>query len=241
MGAARFQEWRMDFGVLGSKIVCMARDRGVADATRAVGRHLWRRLRGAPTDDFDRYHGTDTSGELALWETRVSSPSARFGVRYQASPEDELVRAVNGLKIDAKCFTFIDLGSGKGRTLLVAARLGFRHVIGVEISEELAAIAKSNLAKLNVTNALVIHADAADYTLPTGGLVVYLYNPFTAPVMGPVVRALERRIEHGADDEIYVVYKGPTCAALFDQSRFLRRVSGAHDSEHIAIWKAADR
>lgn len=231
----------MDFGVLRSKIVSIARERGVAGATRAVGRHVWRKLRGSPIDDFDRHHGTDTSGELALWEMKVSSPSARFGIRYQASPKDELVRVMNGLDIDTKDFSFIDLGAGKGRTLLVAARLGFRRVIGVEISEELADIARSNLAKLNVTNALVIHGDAADYVFPSGGLVIYLYNPFTTPVMALVVRALEYRVEHGALDEIYVVYYRPNCAALLDQSKFLRRVSGAHDSRHIAIWKATVR
>jgi SAM-dependent methyltransferase len=231
----------MDFGVLILKIVATVRERGAAGATRAVGRHLWRKLRRTPVDDFDRRHGTDTSGELALWETTISSVSARFGVRYQASSEGDLVQVVNSLGIDARKFTFVDLGCGKGRTLLIAARLGFRHVIGVEIAPELADIAGANLAKLDVLNALVIHGDAAEYAFPSGGLVVYLYNPFGAPVMSQVVRELEHRIEHGDSNEVYVVYKGPTCGPLLDQSRFLRRVSGAYDRENIAVWKGTGR
>ncbi len=231
----------MNFRVLTSKVVTTVRERGVASATRAAGRHLWRKLRRPSIDDFDQRHGTDTSGELALWETRVRSPSARFGVRYQASGEGELVRVVKSLGIDAGRFTFVDLGCGKGRALLVAARLGFRQVIGVEIGAELADIAKANLAKLDVTNALVIHGDAAEYVFPSGALLVYLYNPFGAPVMGRVVHALEHRIEHGGADEIYVAYKQPTCEPLFDQSRFLRRLNGAHGIEHIAIWKRTRR
>jgi SAM-dependent methyltransferase len=232
---------RMEFRVLTSKIVAAVRERRAASATRAVGRHLWRKLRGTPVDDFDRRHGTDTSGEVALWETRSSSVRARFGFRYQASREGELVQVVNSLGIDARNFTFIDLGCGKGRTLLIAARLGFRHVIGVEIAPELADIARTNLAKLDVRNALVIHGDAAEYVFPSGGLVVYLYNPFGAPVMSLVIREVEHRIEHGESDEVYVVYKGPTCGPLLDQSRFLRRVSGAHDLENVAVWKGAAR
>src|SRR4029077_4252352 len=100
----------MHFRVLTSKIVAPVRERGVASATRAVGRHLWRKLRATPLDNFDRRHGTDTSGEVALWETRDSSVRVRFGVRYQASREGDLVQAVNSLGIDARNFTFIDLG-----------------------------------------------------------------------------------------------------------------------------------
>jgi SAM-dependent methyltransferase len=231
----------MDFLVLTSKILASVSERGVAGTTRAAGRHLWRKLRGTPVDDFDQRHGTDTSGELALWETRVSSPSARFGTRYQASTEDELVQVVNGLGIDTGDFTFVDLGCGKGRALLVAAKLGFRQVIGIEIVAELADVARANLAKLDIANALVIHGDAAEYVFPPDALVVYLYNPFGAPVMKEVLRELEHRIDHYTVDEIFVLYKGPACESLLDQSRFLRRVDGAHGLEYIAIWKGTGR
>ncbi len=231
----------MDLRVLATKIVAAARESGVGGVGRAAARHLWRSLRGTPVDDFDRRHGTDTSGELAIWQTTVSSPNARFGTRYQASGEDILLQIVNSLGIDSSNFTFIDLGCGKGRTLLVAAKLGFRRVIGVEISAELADIARTNLARLNVTNALVIHGDAAEYAFPSGGLLVYLYNPFGPPVMSQVIRALENRIEHGEADEIYLAYQRPTCAPLLDQSKCLRRVTGTHGLEHTAIWKGTGR
>ena len=164
----------MDLRVLATKIVAATRERGVGGVGRAVARHLWRSLRGTPVDDFDRRHGTDTSGELAIWQTMASSPNACFGIRYQTSGEDVLLQVVISLGIDTRNFTFIDLGCGKGRTLLVAAKLGFRRVIGVEIGSELADIARTNLARLNVTNALVIHVDGDDYAFRYGGLLVHL-------------------------------------------------------------------
>lgn len=199
----------MNFRVLISKAVTTVRERRFASAARAAGRFIWRKMRRPSIDDFDQRHGTDTSGELALWEMRVSSPNARFGVRYQACSEVELVQVVNGLGIDTEGFTFIDLGCGKGRALLVAARLGFRQVIGLEIGAELADIAKANLVKMHVTNALVIYGDAAEYVFPSGDLLIYLNNPFGAPVMSRVVHALEHRVEYGGADEIYVAYNKP--------------------------------
>jgi SAM-dependent methyltransferase len=226
----------MDIRLMTSKIVAHLRERGAVSATKTIGRGLWRKLREAPVDDFDQRHGTDTSGELALWEMTVMSSNARLGIRYQASAENDVVQVVNSLGIDATNFTFIDLGCGKGRTLLVAARLGFRQVIGVEIGAELVEIARANLAKLNVPNALVIYGDAAEYVLPSGALVVYLANPFDAPVVSQVVHRLEHRIERCKADAVYVAYKRPTCARLLDRSKFLRRLSAA-DVEDIAFWQ----
>lgn len=111
-------------------------------------------------------------------------------------------------------------------------------MIGVEIGAELVEVARANLAKLNVSNALVIYGDAAEYVLPSGPLVVYLANPFDAPVMSQVIHRLEHRIEQSRADAVYVAYKRPACASLLDQSKFLRRLS-APDVEDLAIWKGA--
>ncbi|MBZ5489392.1 MAG: class I SAM-dependent methyltransferase [Acidobacteriia bacterium] len=44
-------------------------------------------------------------------------------------------------------FTFIDLGSGKGRALLMAAQYGFKRIIGVEFMPELHRVAQENIRK----------------------------------------------------------------------------------------------
>jgi SAM-dependent methyltransferase len=227
----------MNIRVLTSKIGASIREKGAASVTRAAGRYIWRKLRPASLDDFDRRHGTDTSGVLGLWENTAFSPNARFGLRYQASEEAELIEVASRLAMDPRNFTFIDIGCGKGRILLVAARLGFRRIVGVELAPELVDVAKKNLAKLAVTNALLIHGDAAEYVFPPGALLTYLYNPFGAPVMSQLLRNLEHRIEQGGTDEIYVAYKGLACRPLLDESRFLRRLN-APELKHIAIWKA---
>ena len=55
---------------------------------------------------------------------------------------------LDSLAIDASRFTFVDLGCGKGKPLMVAASYGFRRLVGVDISAECIAIARRNIAGL---------------------------------------------------------------------------------------------
>ena len=142
--------------------------------------------------------------------------------------------AISVLPDDPRTFTFIDLGCGKGRALLVAANLGFKQVIGVEFVHELAETAKKNLDILGITNAVVELADAAEYYFPGGGIVVYLNNPFSGEVMEKVIVNLKRSLPK----KVYVIYTNPTCAALFDSCDFLARLNSPKEIPDLQIWRA---
>lgn len=216
-------------GLLLHKAVGAWRDRGL--------REVWRRAagywRGQAVDrTFDANRGTDTSKDVPLWKLRIASPNAKFGTRYQAAEEREIKAAVRFLDEDLEQFTFVDIGCGKGRTLLVAAEMGFRQAIGVEFAPELVAIARANLEKTGTQNARVVGGDAADFEFPPGKLVVFLNNPFGEPVMRPVIANLAR----AARDKLYVIYQMPGCAALFDQAGFLENVGGPPGFDKIRVW-----
>ena len=142
-------------------------------------------------DDFDLRYGIDTGGIEPLWKFKIHSPNAHLGSRYEVTQEQELADAVKFLNEDLQNFTFIDLGCGKGRTLQVASKLGFKQMIGVEFVHELVEIARTNLAKRQIANAAVLHVDAADFDFPDSNLVVYLYNPFSQEVLRKVVANLK--------------------------------------------------
>ena len=81
--------------------------------------------------------------------------------------------------LDFRDFTFLDLGSGKGRTLLMASDYAFRKIVGVELLQSLHQIAQENLLKYKSDSQKCfvlesVCADATDFPLPDGGLVVYL-------------------------------------------------------------------
>jgi hypothetical protein len=89
-------------------------------------------------------------------------------------------------------FTFIDLGAGMGRAMLLAAELPFRAVLGVELNPTLAHIGSRNLALWRAAGRgrapmRMLCRDAADFLLPPGPCVAFLFNPFNGPVLRRVL------------------------------------------------------
>lgn len=224
----------MNLELITSAVSKSLRERGLWGTLRRATEHL---KQTQAADDFDIRNGTDTSGIVPLWKLSISSPNARFGGRYHASEEWELAGALKVLNEDLSSFTFVDLGCGKGRSLLIAARMGFRRVIGVEFAAELAATARKNIQMMRVSNAIVIDADAAEFSLPQGKVVAFLFNPFRNAVVQKVVA----NVEQPRAGKLYVVYSNPICAEVLDASQALQRVGSAPARWlPTIIWKRAD-
>jgi SAM-dependent methyltransferase len=132
---------------------------------------------------WDRAHGVDTGGQIELRGLEVVGPNADLGYpAVSTSPATFrfLSRYFPAPKTD---WTFVDLGCAKGRTLLLAAQMGFGRVIGVEFAGALCEIARSNIARFSGfgdarARCSVSHADATQYEFPDGKLVLYFGNPF---------------------------------------------------------------
>ena len=103
--------------------------------------------------------------------------------------------------------TFVDYGCGKARGLAVGILAGFRKLVGVEVSADLAAVADRNLATLLERHPGVVveirTQDAAAFEPPDGPLVAFLYNPFVGLTLERVVQRLER---HSSRWPVWVVY-----------------------------------
>lgn len=221
----------MDVTLLSAKIVQAFREEGFwAVLGKGVG--SLKKSRGHEPDDFDRKHGTDTGGIEPLWKFKIRSTNARFGTRYEATQELELEHAVAFLCEDLKAFTFIDLGCGKGRAIMIASRLSFGKLIGIEFVDELAEIARGNLAKLKIDNAVVLHEDAADFCFPDSNTVVYLYNPFSREVLKKVLSNMKKCF----GKKLYVIYKTPQYGDMFDSSGFWKRLDSPPRARHMQIW-----
>ena len=224
----------MNIALVSAVVSKSLRERGLWGTLRRTAEHLTQKQ---PADDFDVKNGTDTSGIVPLWKLSISSPNARFGGRYHASEEWELAGALRALNEDLSPFTFVDLGCGKGRSLLIAARMGFKRVIGVEFAAELTAVARKNIQIMRISNAIVIDADAATFSLPQGNVVVFLFNPFRNAVVQKVVA----NVEQPRAGCLYVIYSNPVCAAALDASQVLQRVGSAPARWlPTIIWKRAD-
>lgn len=128
---------------------------------------------------------------------------------------------------------FLDLGSGMGRAVFLAARdYAFRRVIGVEIAAPLHEIARRNLARnrhrLRCRDVELVNADVLAYRIPDDVTVVYLYNPFRGPVFAHVVDELCRSLDR-RPRPLRVIYLNPVEEASLlasGRGRLLRAVRG---------------
>jgi SAM-dependent methyltransferase len=176
---------------------------------------------------FDRLHGTDTSGFAAAEDLPENEGARAYACFYAGSQPNVLRLAIAALPPVDPC-TFVDLGCGKGRALLVASEFPFRDIVGVELSPALAKIARRNAASMarrfpRRTAVRVAVGDASAFPLPAGDLVLFLYHPFGAEVVAGVVAGVEAAIAAAPGRSIYVVYYNPVAGHCFDASRLLRR------------------
>lgn len=185
-----------------------------------------RKADGERRSTFDERYGTDTSGRIDQIELDTHGfPTWFHGFHYQPSGSGLIKMLIAATEIDPRAYTFVDLGSGKGRMVLEAAEAGFRRSIGVEFSVRLNDMAKKNtvafLERGGRGEVEFVHADASEFVLPSGPVIVFLYNPFGEPVMRRVAqRAAERQaVEH---KPLAVWYHNPICADCWDEAGFAR-------------------
>ena len=142
-------------------------------------------------------------------------------------------------QIGLQDFTFIDLGSGKGRVLLMASEHPFKKIIGVEFMPDLHHVAQENIARYSSDRQQCrqiqsICKDARDFEFPDGPLVVYLFNPFSEATFARVLENLKQSIEQAPRRPVYVAYRFTEFEKLLAQSSWLERVTA---TERWAVYK----
>jgi SAM-dependent methyltransferase len=167
----------------------------------------------APNKDaahpFDIAHGTDTGGYLSPREIVTGHAHDALGYGYSAiapSVFREACRRWRGTLADPErspgAYSFVDIGAGKGRALLLASELPFRKVIGVELSPDLVRIAQENTERWSCVAEPrcaihVLHQDALRFCWPRTSLLVFLYNPFACEMVEQLLERLEVAARRG--------------------------------------------
>jgi SAM-dependent methyltransferase len=161
---------------------------------------------------FDAAHGVTTEALIFLGDLdpEYVGPGIEFATHYEATPVDDAERLLAASPLAPESATFVDVGCGMGRVVFLASQRPFRQIVGVEISPALHAIACANRAAfagatIRCRDVRLVRADAAAFAFPPGDLVVYLYNPFRAPVLEPMLDALLA----GPEREVVLLYHTP--------------------------------
>jgi len=131
------------------------------------------------------------------------------------------------LPIAFDTFTFIDLGSGKGRTLLMASEYPFRKIVGVEILPELDRAAQENIQAYKsptqqCSEIQAVCVDARDFELPDEPLVLYLFNPLPEAPLRQLIERLEKSLAH-SPRAVWIVYHNPLLEPALAVSPFLEK------------------
>ena len=209
--------------------------RGVMGTLKAAPRKLIGRLshRGAPSKQcnpihpFDAEFGTDTSGLIAAEELLDSNRRKSIhNTGFYATAPSMFEQAFARLQIDFERFTFIDLGAGKGRILLLASNFPFQRVLGVELIPELQAIATRNISVYQPParqcgDVQCILSDVCEFVFPSGPLVIFMWHPFVGPIFERVMANLDQSLRRDPR-EIYLVYLRP------DFEHVVQRIPSLH-------------
>jgi hypothetical protein len=227
----------LNFRHVGFKLRRAVANHGIMGAAAAVARRI--KDRHSPSSGpakqtthvhpFDAEFGTDTGG--VIWAEELRDRNRKASVHntgYYATAPSLFKQALSGLEIDFERFTFVDLGAGKGRVLLLASNYPFQQVIGVEFVPELQAVATENISRYHPASrqcqqVQCVLSDVRDYEYPEGPLVVFMWHPFTGPVFERVIANLEKSLEQDPR-EVYLVYLKPDFEHVLAASQWLSKI-----------------
>lgn len=197
-------------------------NKGFKETARLVVKHIGVAASRAADHWFDLRYGTDTSGIIEVDRVETDSPNKKFAMRYEvtrARPLGRLLRRLD-LPTDGR---FVDIGCGKGRVLMVAARHGFTRLTGVEYSPALCEVARRNLSLFRSKTGLsfeaeVVEADAAGYEIPADANVFFMFNPFYKEILDVVAGSITDSLRVHPRD-VWLIYLYPECREAFDGNR----------------------
>ena len=149
---------------------------------------------------FDIFNKVDTHKWLPLKNYKFYPKDFNNSVHYQCSWTSEIINCFNYLyeKIyNLKDFTFVDVGCGKGKTLIVwNQQLKLKKIkqksLGIEYYKPLLDVAKRNFLKLKIKNVILLNKNILDIKFKKKKkYIFYLYNPFNKIILINFIRNLK--------------------------------------------------
>ena len=220
----------------------IARREGRVAATRRLAAALWEFARDSTPErrrqrygdaDYDWEHRVNTTSAAVSWRDRLLGV---FHSPYQPTESALFHEMLDALQrqthLDFHDFVFLDLGSGKGRTLLMASDYPFRRIVGVELLPALHQAAQENLSKYRSESqkcfALeAICGDATEFAFPTEPTVLYLFNPLPEAGLKRTIENLEESLS-SHPRAVCVLYHNPLIEHVLGESAALKKIGGTH-------------
>jgi hypothetical protein len=185
-----------------------------------------------PVHPFDQIYGVETSGLVPAANLVTGHPNDEHVTAYYGVAPSILRTLIDRWRetpppYPIHEYTFVDIGAGKGRAMLVASQLPFREVIGIELNPVMAAVARENLSHWRASHAgdstasqlapaQLLEQDALTFDFPRTPTLAFLFHPFEAPVLKALLRRIETQFAK-RPDTLDLLYVNAECRAVLDQ------------------------
>lgn len=179
--------------------------------------------------DYDWEHSVDTTrSNVGIGTQLFTGITSR---PYFATEPWLFEQIMQAIPADFSQFTFIDLGSGKGRVLLMASDYPFHRIVGVEFMADLHRVAQKNITSYSGDHQRcrqidAFQMDARDFQFPLEPLVVYLFNPFSESTFAKVLENLRQSIQQ-VPRKVCIAYRFTEFEHLLARTEWLEKIAGA--------------
>lgn len=199
-------------------LVRAIRANGVNGTLGFVARNIRYLVADKLARQWDRRYCVDTAGSIPLDLLSVVGQNGAQGNECVSTSPKTFDFMMRHLPEDLDGYTFVDIGSGKARTLMLASRYRFKSIVGVEFARELVDISHRNIAAFRADwqrcqDLRVIYADAAEYPFPQAPLAVFFYNPFAEDIFRQVLHNLEGSLKT-TPRPCFVLYSSSNAGAI---------------------------
>jgi SAM-dependent methyltransferase len=170
---------------------------------------------------FDLRHGTDTAGKTPVKNLDdVVGTNLDHGTGYQPLNGSHFRKVMNSLPIPSGS-VFVDVGSGKGKALLIAAEYGtVARAVGVEFSGGLCAAARRNIGRYRRHRDIagkieVRHQDALLYDIEPDQNIFLLFNPFDRELLSSFADKIAASVRQ-RPRRFWLIYVNPKDSEVLD-------------------------
>ena len=151
---------------------------------------------------FDIVNRTDTHNWLEKEYIKSQSRNFHHGVLYMPTWTNVIHKIFFFLKdnFNLNDYIFMDVGSGKGKVLLVWSKLLEKYrldmrLVGIEYSSYLCKICEANLSKFSLNNVITIQNQDVmdiDFEESTFKYIFFLYNPFNKFLLNKFIAKISK-------------------------------------------------
>jgi tRNA A58 N-methylase Trm61 len=173
-------------------------------------------------------YGVTTSKIVKREDLDISEISKEHSEEYKPTRIRHFRLLIKGLKLPEES-VFVDMGSGKGRVLLMASMYNFKRINGVEISSRLCEIARNNVniyeEKLKrPLNIEVVNEDVLKYNIKNDENVFYFYKPFDNFVMDTIIERIKKSLIENPRKAWLIINNFLPFSALIENKYKLRTI-----------------